>query len=187
MAKITGVVTAIYDKKFDDGGEARSIKIEGSPLYFRLGKRKFEGIVAKGNTVELFYEQTDDKAAKVTSDVTLAKKAQAVETTAAATGGAAKTYGNQSSGDDRNASIVYQSSRKDALVFVDFLLRNSAVVIPAKQTSKVAFLEALLDKYTASFVADVASGGAVTRAVPPTVEKPTQKAEAGDESEGEEE
>lgn len=184
MAKFNGVVQKVYEKTFDDGNKAYSIKLEGSPLYFRMGKKRNAGTVEPGNTIEFFGEQTDEKSAKVTSEITASKKAAPQETSQAATGG--KTYGSGSNGgDDRNASIVYQSSRKDALTLVGILLQANAVAVPAAAAKKLAFIEALVDRYTSSFIADVGSQGAVSRAVPAEKPKAVVKDEwEGDEDEG---
>lgn len=72
-----------------------------------------------------------------------------------------------SSFDSRNASIVYQSSRKDALAMVEMLLENGAVKLPAQQSKIAGVIEALVDRFTALYYDDVEALGALDRAGPP--------------------
>ncbi|KKN32961.1 hypothetical protein LCGC14_0808330 [marine sediment metagenome] len=56
----------------------------------------------------------------------------------------------------RQDSIIFQSSRKDALVFIDLLLRNEAFAIKGKADAKAVQISELLTKVTAKFFADAA-------------------------------
>jgi len=53
--------------------------------------------------------------------------------------------------DDRNVSIAYQSSRKDALVFVQLLVQTGAISLPAKKADQADALQALVEDYAAQF------------------------------------
>ena len=111
-----------------------------------------------GNLVEFEANPVNDSSAQIVGDVTLVKEEKAA-TVAAATGGT-KT----SSYADRDASIQYQSSRKDAIEFVGLILKADAVKLPAKQADKLESLEALVDHYTSKFLTDIGTQGAVSRA-----------------------
>lgn len=67
--------------------------------------------------------------------------------------------------DDRNVSIAYQSSRKDALVFVQTLIQTGAITLPTKKSDQADALLALVEDYTAQFylkLEDVVKEGGVT-------------------------
>lgn len=58
--------------------------------------------------------------------------------------------------DTRQDSIVYQSSRKDALHFIQVLMDGGLVDFgKAKNADKIAILETYLDKYTEHFISEV--------------------------------
>lgn len=52
---------------------------------------------------------------------------------------------------NRDVSIQYQSSHKDAIQVLDVLLKNDAVKLPAKQADKYDAAMALVDEITAQF------------------------------------
>jgi len=61
--------------------------------------------------------------------------------------------------DSRQDSIVFQSSRKDALAFVGLLLTAGKLDFgKAKGADAIAVLEAYVDKFTEHFVAEAKSG-----------------------------
>jgi len=64
---------------------------------------------------------------------------------------------------DRNDSIVYQSSRKDALALVALLLEHDALPVAAStaksgQSKRFAEITAFVDKMTVQYVGDVQTG-----------------------------
>lgn len=76
----------------------------------------------------------------------------------------AKSQGSQGF-DDRNTSIAYQSSRKDALYLVEILLANQAVPLPAKKADQADAILALVNDYAAQFyirLEDVVKAGGCT-------------------------
>lgn len=151
--KYEGVVFKVYDKEFS-GKMTYSIKLDGQPLYHRAGMQRFAGIAEAGNRVSFDAEPNPDgKSTKITSPVTLVA-AQAVASSGTPSGG----------GDGpRQNSIIYQSSRKDALEFLNVLFNAGALKLPAAVAAKAGALEALLDRYTALFFDDVNTLGAVVR------------------------
>ncbi|KKL10320.1 hypothetical protein LCGC14_2556990, partial [marine sediment metagenome] len=57
----------------------------------------------------------------------------------------------------RQDSIIFQSSRKDALVFVDLLIRNEAFALKGKAGAKAVQISELITEVTAKFFADAAN------------------------------
>lgn len=154
MSKIQGLVFKVYDKPFS-GRMTHTIKLDGDPIWYRAGGNRFAGIAEPGNTVT--FEATpnpDGTSAKIVGPVTI------VATQPVAASG---TPAYSGSGGDRNASIVYQSSRKDAVAFLAAALAAGAIKLPAAQAAKLGALEAALDRYTAIFYEDVGTLGAVVR------------------------
>jgi hypothetical protein len=67
--------------------------------------------------------------------------------------------------DTRNISIVYQSSRKDAIEFVAMLLANQAVPLPTKKSDQADAIKALVEDYASQFyirVMEVVEAGGCT-------------------------
>lgn len=176
MPKVTGQVFKIYDKEFR-GKMLYSIKLEDDPIYYRMNEARHAGIAEAGNYIE--FEATpnpDGKSATVKGAPTLVQKPAA---SAASSGPSGGTFNA-----GREQSIHYQSARKDALVFVQLALTNGAVKLPAAAAKKLKALEALVDVYTALYLEDIATGGAVSRATAAAYsEDAPAAAEAGDEDE----
>ena len=162
--RVEGEVFKVYAKDFR-GRTNYTIKIDNDPIWYRCGTDRFAGVAEPGNRIAFDAEMNPDgTSAKVTSNPVLAQAAPPAAATPTAGGG------------DRQANIVYQSSRKDALEFVKLALDDGAITLPAAKAKKLAALEALVDRYTALFFDDVHTMGAITR-----------EAEAvGDETGGEE-
>jgi hypothetical protein len=156
MPHVTGQVFKIYEKEFR-GKKLYSIKLEDDPVYYRMNETRNAGIAESGNFIEFEAEPNPDgKSAQVKGPVKAASRPAAQAAVATAVGGGFSA--------GREASIHYQSARKDALVFVSLLATTGAVKLPAKQALKLKALEALVDAYTAQYLEDIATGGAVARA-----------------------
>lgn len=153
---VTGQVFRVYDKQFPGKPLTHSFKLDGDPLYYRVGTNRFPGILESGNVVEFTATQNPDgKSANVTSPV---KAGKAVAAPVAASGTPTMSY------DARNNSIAYQSSRKDAIALVDIILREKAYKLPTKIADQLGAITDLVDHLTASYFEDVGTLGAVTRA-----------------------
>lgn len=149
--RIEGVVYKVYDRDFR-GQKSYTIKIDNDPIWYRCGTKRFAGIAESGNRVAFNATMNPDgTSAKVEGEVTLAAKAPAAAS------------GTPNAGGDRNNSIVYQSSRKDALELVTLLVSSGALKLPSAQAKKAGAVEAAVDRYTALFFDDVFTLGAVTR------------------------
>jgi hypothetical protein len=164
-------VYKVYERAFR-GQPSFTIKIDNDPIWYRAGNQRFAGIAEAGNRVAFNASMNPDgTSAKVEGPVTLAQPAPAAASGTPSVGG----------GGDRNNSIVYQSSRKDALELVKMLLSSGALVLPKQQSKKVGIIEAWTDRYTAMFFDDVFTLGAVTREAEGEDDAPA----TGDEDEGE--
>lgn len=170
--RVEGVVFKVYDRDFR-GKKSYTIKIDGDPTWYRAGGKRWAGIAEAGNRVAFDAEPNEGRDdAKIVSDVVLAKATPAAGGSPSAGGG------------DRGNSIVYQSSRKDALALVALLAQTGALKLPAAQAKKVGVIEAAVDRYTALFFDDVFTLGAVVREAEGT-EGEADESE-GDESDGDE-
>lgn len=150
--KVEGVVFKVYDKQFPGKPVTYSIKIDGDPLFYRAGTNRFAGIAEAGNRVTFMATpNSDGKSARVDGPVTLVK----TEPVAAS--------GTPSFGDGRQNSIVYQSSRKDAIEHVKLLIQTGGLPLPKEKAKIAAAVDAAVDRYTALFFEDVNTLGAVTR------------------------
>lgn len=162
MTTKTGQVYKIFTKEFPGKGGKKgntwfSIKLEGDDTYYRCKGNDPGDIEGKTVSFEADGDQVTSKPV-VKEEVPVAASLQ----TPPPKGG--NVSGGAVLGSAREASIHYQSARKDALQFLDILTRTGAVKLPAKEAAKLEALEALADSYTASFFADISSFGAVARA-----------------------
>lgn len=147
MSKITGQVFKVYPSKFKRG--SFQIKLENDPVYYNTRK---PGPAEPGLTVTFEAEPYNEKQWDIQGDVAVVRAPAGPAPVSAGGGGA------------RDASIGYQSARKDALVFLGVLLQHGALDLSkAKAAAKVGILEAALDKYTAQFYTDIGELGALAR------------------------
>ena len=159
MSKVTGQVYKLFDRDFR-GKTLWSFRLENDPIYYRMDENRGAGIVEPGNYIEFEANPNPDgKSAQVTAKPTRVEPAKASPAAAGAVSAGRGGYGSP----EREASIHYQSARKDALLFVQIALANGAIVLPAKASAKLAAVEALVDSYTALYLEDISTGGAVTR------------------------
>ena len=180
--RVTGRVKKVYDKKWPAGNTTYSITLEDHAPFYRMPRgpkkgsdgERFAGIVEPGNLVTFEATQIDEKSMQITGRITAAEEPKQ-------SGGAAAPAAGGGSYAARDSSIQYQSSRKDALQFVDLLVRTSAVKLPEKQAAKLEAIEALVDHYTAQFTRDINTMGALARA------DGTDEAEGGESSSEDEE
>jgi hypothetical protein len=171
LSKVTGQVYKLFDKNFR-GKTLWSFRLENDPIYYRMDENRGAGIVEPGNYIEFDANlNSDGKSAQVTGPPTKVVPASPVA------GGAVATPGRGGNYADRESSIHYQSARKDALVFVGMAVSAGAIVLPAKTSAKLAALEALVDAYTAQYLEDISTGGAVTRAVQRAYDEDTKETE----------
>lgn len=165
MAKVQGVVFKVYPKEFPaKGGKPAvtwySIKLEDDKVYYRCKAERYAGIAEAGNRIELEHNgvaEDGSQAEVVKGSVRLAAKP-----VLAGTGSSSASVVN-SSGPSRESSIHYQSARKDALQYVDIMVRANAIKLPAKESARLAALDAIVDRITAQYFDDIGNFGAVAR------------------------
>ena len=174
MAQIVGKVFKVFPKEWPakkpgaKGNVTYSIKLEDDPLYYRTPRKtggdgeRFAGIAEPGNMVSFEANPVNENSAQIVGDVDLVKQPEAAATVSPAA--AQGVSGAVQSVTNREASIHYQSARKDALQLVDIAVRSNAIKLPAKEAARLEALEALVDHYTSLYYQDVPSFGAVKRA-----------------------
>ena len=144
--KIKGTVSNTGEGKF-----SKFIMLEERDgFYFNT---KFEPKCGKGDVVGIEYEQKGDTRGNIKKVVVLedngglaaASSSDSWDDTPAPSKGAAPPVG------DRRDSIVWQSSRKDALVLAGILLGAEAFKATGKADAKRTQIEALVDEITVGF------------------------------------
>ena len=157
--KVSGELKVI--KKNDHG--FYSVKI--GDTWYGTGKKEAPAGVAQGDMVEGEFILEKEKYKNITK-AGLTKAAKVAP--AGATGAGEKTTSSWAAKDD---SIRYQSSRKDALTLLGLPGVLDSIVGKAKPADRQGLVEALVDKYTASYFEDVSTFGAVARANGTTADK----------------
>ncbi len=170
MAKVNGVLKVV--KKNDYG--FYSVKIDDT--WYGTGSKK-EPSVVTGDTVEGEFFLEKEKYKTITKDGLKKVSASSGAAPAAATTGGGTDWAA------KDASIRYQSARKDALTLAGIPGVLSAVGLDkAKPADKMGIIEAFVDKKTAEYFEDIATFGAVTRVSAPGADP---EAPASDESDDE--
>jgi hypothetical protein len=155
MSRVEGVVWKVYDREFR-GQTTYTIKIDGNPLYYRAGTKRWAGIAEPGNRVAFDAEPNPDgTSGKITGDVTLASPPPAVASAPSAGGGGG--------GGNAGLQMRYQGALERAILFVDLAVKNEAIKLPAAAAKRLGVLEAAVDRYTAQFYEDTNILGAVIR------------------------
>jgi hypothetical protein len=155
----TGQVWKVFEKQFPGkggkpGNTWYSIKLDGDETFYRCKGNNPGDIAGKVVSFEVDGDNVTSKPVIVQSAPAETAKAAP----AAGAGGAGAVLGST-----REASIHYQSARKDALQLVDIITRVGAVKLPAKEAAKLEAVEALVDSYTAQYFNDISTFGAVSR------------------------
>lgn len=170
--KFSGQVFKLYS------GRTPAFRLEGDQIYYNA--KTLPAFVSPGAWIE--FEAGDLSRSGKGRDVV---EGSIFPQTKAAGAAPAQSLGS------RDESIQYQSARKDALVMVGLLIANGAVKLPENVAKRAGVIEALVDRFTASYYEDIGDLGALDRADPVEVETPekvTKKAkkaevESDDESE----
>lgn len=139
MAKQKGTVSKIGKGKFG--------------FFLMLGERdgfyfntKFEPKVGEGDVVGIDYTPKGDTRGNVSKVTMLTDNGGPKGATAAPA-----STSRYSASPDRQDSIVYQSSRKDALVFLGLLVEQGGVKLAGAADAKRLQLTELLDEITVEF------------------------------------
>ncbi len=143
MAKRKGTVSRV-----GKGQYSYFIQLDGDGFYFNT---KYEPKCGEGDVVGIEFTKKDDKRGQIKNVTILEQNSSGYKASASNSGGGS---GGGGGGGDRQDSIVYQSSRKDAIVFVTLLLTNEAFAIKGKPEDMRVQLEELLDEITGRFFKD---------------------------------
>jgi len=142
MSKKKGVVTAVGKGKF-----SYFIQLDTMDgFYFNT---KYEPKCGKGDVVGIEYHKKDDKRGNVQKVKIIESNSDGYKPTNTGGGG-----GGYKAEPGRQESIVYQSSRKDALVFLTLLLEQAAFAPKGAAGKKEEQLTLKLDEIIAQFYAD---------------------------------
>jgi len=159
---------------------------EREGFYFNT---KYEPKCGKGDVVGIEFEQKGDSRGNVKKVVILEKNSNGYEDTSGkfSGGGSGGSSGGGTGGSDRQDSIVFQSSRKDALVAAGLLIQTETVKIPKGDKGRIV-IEALIDEITVRFFKDASDPKASEAYSTYTeIEEDAKEPEpSGDEWEGEE-
>ena len=148
MSRKKGTVTAAAQSQY---GYFVQLQETGDFYY----NTKFEPPCGVGDVVGIAYEDKGKGRGNVTKIKLLESNGpgfQKKEPAAKRGGGGGGGFNDP----NRQDSIIFQSSRKDALVFVDLLIRNEAFALKGKAGDKAVQISELITEITAKFFADAA-------------------------------
>ena len=174
MARCKGTVTGCGKGKF-----SFFITLDSKDgFYFNT---KYEPKCGIGDVVGIEYEPKGDKRGNVQKVQILEDSGspKGVQSRESSGGSGSNSGGSYTASPDRQASIIFQSSRKDALVFLGLLIEKEAVKFKGKADSLRVQITETLDEITAAFYKDAAA--------PDKSNALTTAAELADDSPGEEE
>ena len=154
---VEGVVAVIMDSKFDD---TKRIKLEDGGWYG--ASEDMASRIRKGATVKLKVERRG-KNTLVQAVKELSPPAEGSSSGGGRSGGGAGRRGGYQADPAREASIHYQSSRKDALALLAIQAELGILKLGSKAAEKENVLMAKLDILTAAFHEDIGTLGAVKR------------------------
>jgi len=159
MSEVTGVVETVSIKN-----ETRAGKALRSPLYsFKLDNQQWYNCgfddpkVGQGDVVGFTY--TEDTYGYAVQKGTVVAM-ESTPTTAGRTGKAIKVA------NDRQNSIIYQSSRKDAIQVIGIAIEAGAVTLPTTKSDKFDAILELINLITDQFAFAALSPEIVDPAVP---------------------
>lgn len=141
MARKKGTVSRV-----GKGQYSFYIQLDDNDFYFNT---KFQPPCGVGDVVGITFTKKDDKRGNISNVKVFEKNSVGYE--ASASGGSRSGGGGS---DARQDSIVYQSSRKDALVYVSLLLGAEAFPLKGKPDAKRTQIEELIDETIAQFFKD---------------------------------
>lgn len=146
MARVKGTVTGCGKGKF-----SFFITLDSKDgFYFNT---KYEPKCGIGDVVGIEYEPKGDKRGNV-QKVQILEDSGSPKGVQERTSGAGAGSGGYSANPDRQDSIIFQSSRKDALVFLTMLIAADAVKFKGKADALRLQMTETLDEITAAFFKD---------------------------------
>jgi hypothetical protein len=147
MSKIQGTISNDCKKKGTYGWHIMLEEKDGFYL-----NTKFEPKCGRGDVVGVEYEQKKENAGNIKRLVVLEDNGgqAAASSSASEWNDAPKSAGKAPPAGNRQDSIVWQSSRKDALVLASLLVETKTFKVPAGDKGRVA-IEGLIDEVTYTF------------------------------------
>ncbi len=148
MAKRKGTVSKIGKSKY-----SYFIQLDGDGHYFNT---KYDPKCGVGDVVGVEFEPKGEQRSQIKKVVTLDDKGgpKGYQDSGGGYGGGGG--GGSYKNDNRQESIIFQSSRKDALVLVGLLLDHETVKVPKGDPGRVV-IEELVDEVTARFIKDASN------------------------------
>lgn len=145
MSKRKGTVSKIGKSQY-----SFYILLDGEQFYFNT---KFEPKCGVGDTVGIEYEPKGDKRGQIKNVKILEDSGspKGLQESSGGGGGGRSGGGSYTADPDRQASIIFQSSRKDALVLADLLVSNEAIKLPKDADKRRTVIEALVDETTYAY------------------------------------
>lgn len=144
MAKRKGTVSRIGKSQY-----SHYIQLDGDGFYFNT---KYNPKCGVGDVVGIEFDKKGDTRGQI-KNITILEDKGGPKGLQESSGGGGKSGGGYKAEPGRQDSIVYQSSRKDALVAVTLLVNAEAIKLPAKPDAKRVIIEELLDELTAKYFA----------------------------------
>lgn len=173
MAIVDGKVFRVHTKDWQ-GKNLYSFKLDGGGDndWYRMGEKRHAGVIEEGYVIRVEYSK-DKRDNLQVERVKLLEKGEPVK----ASGGNRGSGGGRPSGGGANGlskdewaekdlKIQYQSARNAAIEYVQVLISNEIIKLPAKTKAdeRKAVVDGYLDFYTAQFYLDTAGKAAVGRA-----------------------
>jgi len=144
MAKRKGTVSRIGKSQY-----SHYIQLDGDGFYFNT---KYNPKCGVGDVVGIEFDKKGDTRGQI-KNVTILEDKGGPKGLQESSGGGGRSGGGYKAEPGRQDSIVYQSSRKDALVAVGLLVSAEAIKLPAKPDAKRVIIEELIDELTAKYFA----------------------------------
>lgn len=126
------------------------IKLDGDDFYFNT---KYNPKCGEGDVVGIEFDKKNEQRGQIKSVKILEDKGGPKGYQQPQNSGGGNSY-NGGGNDDRQASIIYQSSRKDAIQAAGLIVSNEAIKLPKDADKRRTIIEALIDELTARYVKD---------------------------------
>jgi hypothetical protein len=149
-----GVVSKILDNNWGNK-VLYTIMLDGDPTYYGCGEDNPRAHGAQeGGTVSFEWKENAKGKAVVTKGSVVASNDAPAQAEAAPVPSASNAA---PAADYRQKSIIFQSSRKDAIELVSLALNLGAVALPKTVAKQFEFIESLVDAKTNQFFDDAVS------------------------------
>jgi hypothetical protein len=157
MSKRKGTVTKIGKSQY-----SFYIQLDGDSHYFNT---KFDPKCGVGDVVGITFDKKGEQRSQIKDVKILEDKGGPKGMQGGGGSGGGKGGGGYTAEPGRQDSIVYQSSRKDALVLVDILVSNGAIKLPKTNVDgRRTVIEALVDETTVAYFAAASNPKAAMKA-----------------------